>query len=539
MQSPHPLHSAAVSILLATLAAACADNPSTSAPSTPSTTTVHHDAGLASGSSSGTGSSSSSGSGSSSGTGSSSGVDTSSSSSGSSSGPGGALDGGAPPQVDSASCPAAARPPHSSWAPLAAPVLSALDLSHSDPIPGDGGDAPPAGWNFYNIEGAICRDGSPLGIYVHQGTVNKMVAFFEGGGLCFSSHFCDHNPANMHQFFSSDPQTEGQTIGGSLGNLSSPPILQKPSSSGIFDFTRDENPFKDWNQVYIPYCTGDAHFGTIDQGSVTDYSGGQGSPGTATNNPGYHFVGFNNTKLIAGHLAATFPKLDYAVLTGSSAGGLGAVFNAGMIEETFGGHLPASVLIDSAAAFPDTKYMSACLQKEARTTYGWDQSLPSDCSDCGQPDGSGLFNILLYLHDRYPTLGLGLIMSIHDQIFRLFFSAGQGTDPSQPPNCDSNDPNILAALGLAIVGGNTPRYPASLWEEGLGTLRTNYDCLGVFSSYYIGSADPSASTDAFNPIDTLHMHIFRDRFYTQLAGSMTPAQWATDLVAGKMEDVGP
>ena len=28
-------------------------------------------------------------------------------------------------------------------------------------------------------------------------------------------------------------------------------------------------------------------------------------------------------------------------------------------------------------------------------------------------------------------------------------------------------------------------------------------------------------------IDTLHQHIFRDRFYQQLAGTMTIAQWAT------------
>jgi hypothetical protein len=439
---------------------------------------------------------------------------------------------------DDPNCPASHHTPIAHYVPLAAPLLSPLDRDRSDPI-GEAGESPPAGWHYYAIDGAICRDGSPLGIYVRYGTVNKMLAFFEGGGLCFSSHFCDHNPANVHQFFSADPQTEGQTIGGSLGYLTSPPILQQPSASGIFDTTKAENPFKDWNQVYIPYCTGDAHFGTIDDGKVDDYSGGMPSPGTSTNNPGYHFVGYANTQKIAGHLAATFKNLDFALLTGSSAGGLGAVFNAGMLEETFGGHLPAAVMIDSAAAFPDTKYMSACLQQQARTLYGWDQAIASDCADCRQPDGSGLFNVLLYLHHRYPQFKLGLIMSIHDQIFRLFFSAGQGPDPTSPQNCDSNDPNVLAALGLAIVGGNTPRYPAALWEEGLGTLRKNYDCLGVFSSYYIGNADPGASTDLLNPIDSLHMHIFRDRFYTKLAGEMTPAQWAADLVAGKVEDVGP
>ena len=189
-----------------------------------------------------------------------------------------------------------------------------------------------------------------------------------------------------------------------------------------------QNPVKGWSQVYVPYCTGDGHFGTIDSGSVTDYLNGQGSPGTSSVNPGYHFVGFNNMQKIAGHLAATFTGLDQMILTGASAGGLGAVFNATMVEETFGGKVPTTVLIDSAAGFPDVKYMSACLQKNARSTFGWDAALPSDCADCRQPDGSGLINIVKYLHNRYPTDKLGLMMSIHDQIFRLFFGSGMGSD---------------------------------------------------------------------------------------------------------------
>jgi Pectinacetylesterase len=427
-----------------------------------------------------------------------------------------------------------------SYAAAAAPVLSALDPNHSDTIPGDAGNAPPSGWNFYKIDGAICRDGSPMGIYVRYASMAKLMIYLEGGGLCFSSHFCDHNPANMQQQFSADPQTMGQTVGGSLGNLISPPILQKPWSTGIFDMNNAQNPVKGWSQVYVPYCTGDGHFGTIDSGSVTDYLNGQGSPGTSSVNPGYHFVGYNNMQKIAGHLAATFTGLDQMMLTGASAGGLGAVFNATMVEETFGGKVPTTVLIDSAAGFPDVKYMSACLQKNARSTFGWDAALPSDCADCRQSDGSGIINIVKYLHNRYPTDRLGLLMSIHDQIFRLFFGSGMGSDSTQPQDCDTNDPNLLAGLGLGAINPVNLRYPAALWEEGLGTLRTTYDCTGVFSSYYIGTADPSDSPDPVsNPIDTLHMHSFRDRYYDNLAGSMSPAQWTADLLAGRVEDIGP
>jgi len=40
-------------------------------------------------------------------------------------------------------------------------------------------------------------------------------------------------------------------------------------------------------------------------------------------------------------------------------------------------------------------------------------------------------------------------------------------------------------------------------------------------------------------IDTLHMHIFRDRFYSQLAGDKTLAAWTQDLLNGQVEDIGP
>ncbi len=123
----------------------------------------------------------------------------------------------------------------------------------------------------------------------------------------------------------------------------------------------------------------------------------------------------------------------------------------------------------------------------------------------------------------------GLVMSIHDQIFRLFFAAGTS-------NCATNDPNLLTNLGLS--GGDVTSYPGPMWEAALDTLRTTYDCTHSFSSYFIGTADADAG-DSSGGIDTLHMHIFRDRFYAPLAGGVSIAAWATDLVNGTMEDIGP
>ena len=140
-----------------------------------------------------------------------------------------------------------------------------------------------------------------------------------------------------------------------------------------------------------------------------------------------------------------------------------------------------------------------------------------------------MINVIKYWHSKYRTAKIGLVMSIHDQIFRLFFASGA-------QNCASNDPNLLTTLGLQ--GGDVPGYPGPMWEMGLDSLRTTYGCTGAFSTYFIGAANPDAG-DSNGAIDTLHMHIFRDRFYQKLAGEKTIAQWATDLVNGTVEDIGP
>ena len=40
---------------------------------------------------------------------------------------------------------------------------------------------------------------------------------------------------------------------------------------------------------------------------------------------------------------------------------------------------------------------------------------------------------------------------------------------------------------------------------------------------------------------TFHQHIFRNEFYNAITndGKVTMAQWVTDLIAGKIEQVGP
>jgi len=375
----------------------------------------------------------------------------------------------------------------------------------------------PTGWNFYNFPGAVCRDGSPLGIYVRYGSVNKLMIYMEGGGVCISSHWCDHNPANMNQVFPNG-SLNGESFSGSLLVVSG---LQAPYTTGIFDTTNQANPFLNWNQIYIPYCTGDAHVGTNADASIPN------DLGIATQQ---RFVGYLNMQQFISRIVPTFKSVQQVVLTGSSAGGLGAGLDFGMVQDAFG-KVPVTLVDDSFPPFTGTQDITPCLQSLANGLWDLTAGLPKDCAECLDTDG-GFANIVPYWLQKYPQARLGLVSSIHDQIIRLFLATGTN-------NCSDTDPNLLSGLGLQ--GGDVPAFDGGQFDNGLMDLRSTYQCTGRVSSYFIGTADTDAS-DSNGTIDTLHEHLFRARFYDPLAGPGQPtlAQWTSDLVnAAKVEQIGP
>jgi hypothetical protein len=422
--------------------------------------------------------------------------------------------------AEASSCAIDNQFPQSTFVSLAVTPGAALNTGENDALPGDGGAAP-AGWNFYQISGAVCRDGSPTGFYVHYGTAQKLFIYLEGGGACSSATFCTHNPASMTQSFAGGAPTQGQTIGGSLGAFSTTP--QAPYlpttgvsaySPGIFDFTNAANPVKDWSGVYVPYCTGDVHFGTNDSGTVP----GDGLLPALT---GQHFVGYRNMQKFIARIVPTFPNVTQVLLTGASAGGFGAGLNLGMVQDSFGSSVPVTVLDDSGPPFR-IQYLPACAQQQWRTLWGLDTSLPSDCQECFRSDGSGLMDIVTYWRHKYRNAKVGLVSTMQDEVMRLFFAQGNGS-------CASNNATNLAAA--QVLGG----YTGAEYTQGLNDLLTTYACTGALAAYYIGGQN-----SAF-PNPTYHQHIFRQEFYqaTTNDGGVTMAQWTANLLSGNLQIVGP
>ncbi|MCX8122802.1 MAG: pectinacetylesterase family protein [Spirochaetes bacterium] len=155
--------------------------------------------------------------------------------------------------------------------------------------------------------------------FVRYGTVNKLVIYFQGGGACWHYNNCVAKPTYSEELMYYDDAN--------ILDLISNGQAKSMGYSGIFDFTNAENPFKDWNFVYIPYCTGDLHWGKQD----TEYTK-DGSPSATIRHRGHV-----NFQLVLEWLRNHFknPDPDVIFVTGISAGSYGAIFNLPYIAEEF------------------------------------------------------------------------------------------------------------------------------------------------------------------------------------------------------------
>lgn len=225
--------------------------------------------------------------------------------------------------------------------------------------PGEPFDAPAGTWTYVEVDGAVCGNGSPMGVAVNpRAGAGNLLLYFQGGGACWGGQSCFEDGRSSH-------------VADDLGEAT---VLAEARSLDPSLFNREAPvlpPFATASYVYIPYCTGDLHFGT----RVATYEIG-GGPREL------HHVGALNTDLIVARAAATWPDAPTVWAVGISAGGYGATHNWWRIKEAF----PAArvdVLSDSgipiapAAGLWDTWRASWAPRHPPECTACDDEGLPA------------------------------------------------------------------------------------------------------------------------------------------------------------------
>lgn len=290
-------------------------------------------------------------------------------------------------------------------------------------------------WLWTEIEGSTCIDGSPTGIgyYLNEDS-DKLLVYLQEGGACFDVGnpliTCDLMLTRAN-YGSADFDAEIRVQGGVLAD-------------------GENNPFADWNKVFIPYCSGDVHAGSKAEGF-----------------DGNVFTGAGNVARALARIAATTSPAR-AALVGSSAGAMGTFINYPQVVDALDG-IRIDLVADSATPLEDAT-MQPCLQRLWREQWNLNAALPEGCTECtDQANGGGLVNLLPYLDAAYPDARFGILTATQDATMRLFFGSDETCSSiSQLPDNDYAD--AIASLRSNVVdplrGGDSPDNWAMHTQEG-------------------------------------------------------------------------
>lgn len=185
----------------------------------------------------------------------------------------------------------------------------------------DGGDKPSladlemGAWNTIDGgEGTMCASGTPYNFHFRPTESDDLLVFFNGGGACWFGLICDPNGS----------PTYTQTIDAGGNDVPNNP------PSGIFDFANPENPFADYNVLFVPYCTGDVHLGDATVSYEVAAADGGDAAEVAINHNGY-----NNAMSALEWVYENYEGFDRIFVTGSSAGAIASPFYTAIAAEAY------------------------------------------------------------------------------------------------------------------------------------------------------------------------------------------------------------
>ncbi|MGZ3418791.1 MAG: pectin acetylesterase-family hydrolase [Polyangiales bacterium] len=333
-------------------------------------------------------------------------------------------------------------------------------------------------WTRIEFPTGYCRNGESAHLMVHlNGKSKKFLVYLEGGGACFNDASCNLLTADLPSY----------VLGG-----------------GIFNFTRADNPFRDWNIFYVPYCTGDVHAGDI----------AESTPGPVTGKT--RFSGYSNMKLYLSRILATMPDATDEALAGSSAGGFGVGLMADLIVRNSPASVDRFTMIDDSGPPMAKKYIPTCLQAQWQSIWGLDNTILKDCGLACPKVDDFVTDYVQFLIDKYAKgsaaskFMAGLVSSTGDSVISTFFGFG------------ANDCTMTAPLSAAT-------YKAGL--SGIRSLiQPQTDHFGTF--YYESTLHTTLLTDVATGVT--------GGLYDTNVGGIKLTDWLADLLAHKKAaHVGP
>lgn len=342
--------------------------------------------------------------------------------------------------------------------------------SESDLVPGT--------WIEVRPEGETgCANGSDYAFFARAGTVDRVIVAFMGGGACWNAETCGR------------PFAEG---GGTAYyqdrvDLTAALVSNPAFAVGLHDTSNPQNPFSDWHQVFVPYCTGDLHLGN----ATVDYGDGVR----------VQHRGSANARAALDWTRDHFESPTNVFVTGCSAGAYASIFWTPYLRSLYP-HADMAQLGDSGAGV-----ITPSFAEEGLARWNVGDSLRHFVPGMSEADlrrADALERLYRSVAEAHPEVRLSQYNTLLDGV-QVFFYAEMLGEPA------------------------TPERAAEWSAEMLRSLDSLEADVGSFHSYVADYGFDEAQ-------GTPHCIVTRDDLYTVAEGGTPFLAWLRALVSG--EDPG-
>ncbi len=249
-------------------------------------------------------------------------------------------------------------------------------------------------WIKVEPPGVVCGNNSQYKMWVNfSDKSDNLVVVFEPGGACWDYDSCAGN-TGIRGAANPDGLPDNHW---ELAPFISPFLSR-------FD---DTNPSREWNMVYVPYCTGDVHTGN----TVATYTGGPDDPEIE-----FHHDGHAAVEQVVQWIDAEFTHVPKMLVTGCSAGGVGAMVNYRFLRRGVHAVEQGYLLDDSGPVFPSSGF-SGPMHAMIRAAWNLD-SLRGDMPPGFTLEDMGSINTALA--DEFPDDRLATTFFRRDFNFSLY-----------------------------------------------------------------------------------------------------------------------
>ncbi len=356
----------------------------------------------------------------------------------------------------------------------------------------------------------------------------KLLINFMGGGGCWDNANCFGN--NTTTYFNQ------------LNSI--PDFALEIIFKGVIDQTVAANPFRDYDIIFVPYCTGDLHVGSKDM----TYTDGV-----------IHHRGYDNVLSVLKFIQGAYAQLDNVFVIGQSAGGYGTILNYPIIRETvttIDSGVQVRMLSDASnAVVPTAAYgTGAAFFSKLDSSWGvesgignggsiansnlpqWVNGIGSTYTTSGSPSINDFFKKVA---DEYPSDRIGQYAAIFDGNQRFFYNVmgqvnrinGIGAALTYNDNA-TNDP-IQAGRSYSAIYGDSD---GSSLADGTGSSSNDFTTCD-WSKQAIAKMQDSASKSNYRyylgPGD-VHTITTDNNMYSLMSGGVNFGTWLSDFATGTL-----